>query len=1128
MTKSSINGEHLNSGKDQLNKTLQLVQNKLKNHIVRTSLDKYLSGTRLLSDFEKIINVIFDSIEKLDEDSIKNINDPLNTFLVNTENENKIYLYHVKIIDSINFVIDYAKKRLDFKEENNDSTSSKTLQSKSRNSFIKNIELAETQLINYLLDIGYPRSSIKIDIKLNQSKLQPDIIIKYEETILALIEIKNSKAQRSQDIGQLAIYYFEILKTQTFLPRLFIVYIKDDLQQPYEYNISNQGLTKLQNFPSYLDLVNKFNEKNSVSNIEMEKIDLNEGTGEPAELGALNLFTVGSTGNTIGCYRIGSGWTYHAAPYNLTSDTYSILIEFNNEPSANDKSIADSNIYAYEMLKFGKSGHDLSMKASNILHIWGTNTTAGATWMDSVDNSGASDLLIWNYTPTIHMNADFNSKGHQQSAYLKDAKGRVIGLSLNITSTNSPALQTNIYASFQKDNPHEDDDDSLEINEDINAFAKLIAYKDLQTPLSIGLFGKWGSGKSFFMKKLDQKINMLAKDTKDQAFCNNVVSIEFNAWHYSDTNLWASLVSHIFTKLHEFLEEKNRKEKTIFEELESSKKLISEKENELKKIQTKQKNINTELERINTEKHSNLAKFTKSKAIGIVNRILERDDIKQEISKIKGIVDFTNITDLNELKEAYQNLSTFKSVIKNFSYLLKHEKGFVIFGSFSIVLFCMAFYYLPHVVNILQDLKDNILLPVLGVISSWWLLIKPYINRLTSYTVPMKTLMSEWNLYKKQELEKQSEEEILFLRSQEELELQEIELKKDLYKESIKLLQIEEDIEDIKSGKYLASFIEGRSNSNDYKEHLGLISLVRDDFEKLTTEITKHKVFSDDKQEIVIDRIILYIDDLDRCQPEKVVQVLEAVHLLLAFELFVVVVGVDTRWLQGSLNITHQNFQDNELKITPKQYLEKIFQIPFMVKPMNEDNKKALVEQLLSQDIKLDTEYVIDNADNKGKRDKNVIEQESSHVLEKDDLTFKSSESPKQKKEELTEDIEIEYQNQTKPHVQLRLTAEEVNYITQLADKIGNTPRTIKRFINIYRVIRSHHIINEIISNFSQEYPIIILLLCEVFGDTYEGESFLEVITNEQKSFYDTYKLENMDSYTQLQEFIGRFQFDVD
>jgi hypothetical protein len=53
-----------------------------------------------------------------------------------------------------------------------------------------------------------------------------------------------------------------------------------------------------------------------------------------------------------------------------------------------------------------------------------------------------------------------------------------------------------------------------------------------------------------------------------------------------------------------------------------------------------------------------------------------------------------------------------------------------------------------------------------------------------------------------------------------------------------------------------------------------------------------------------IDRIILYIDDLDRCPPRRVVELLEAVHLLLAVDLFVVVVAVDPRWLLRSLCVS--------------------------------------------------------------------------------------------------------------------------------------------------------------------------------------------------------------------------------
>ncbi len=75
-----------------------------------------------------------------------------------------------------------------------------------------------------------------------------------------------------------------------------------------------------------------------------------------------------------------------------------------------------------------------------------------------------------------------------------------------------------------------------------------------------------------------------------------------------------------------------------------------------------------------------------------------------------------------------------------------------------------------------------------------------------------------------------------------------------------------------------------------------------------------------------IDRIVLYIDDLDRCPEDKVVDVLQAVHLLLAFPLFVVVVGVDSRWLLHSLKRSASVFRDIPLRPMDPAGFERLIQ----------------------------------------------------------------------------------------------------------------------------------------------------------------------------------------------------------
>ena len=162
----------------------------------------------------------------------------------------------------------------------------------------------------------------------------------------------------------------------------------------------------------------------------------------------------------------------------------------------------------------------------------------------------------------------------------------------------------------------------------------------------------------------------------------------------------------------------------------------------------------------------------------------------------------------------------------------------------------------------------------------------------------------------------------------------------------------------------MATFIRQRSQSTDYTKHLGVISRARDDFEQLSILLEKEKHNRVEQTALLprIDRIILYIDDLDRCPEDKVVDVLQAVHLLLAFPLFIVVVGVDSRWLLHSLREHLKVFQNESpdteemskeerthWQSTPLNYLEKIFQIPFTLRPMNPHGFGKMVDDLAGQ-----------------------------------------------------------------------------------------------------------------------------------------------------------------------------------
>lgn len=90
--------------------------------------------------------------------------------------------------------------------------------------------------------------------------------------------------------------------------------------------------------------------------------------------------------------------------------------------------------------------------------------------------------------------------------------------------------------------------DDLGVSTYVAMMATAIAGTDTKLPLSIGLFGEWGSGKSYFMGLLRKQVQELALSGQP-AYCSGILQIGFNAWSYADANLWASLGDEIFREL---------------------------------------------------------------------------------------------------------------------------------------------------------------------------------------------------------------------------------------------------------------------------------------------------------------------------------------------------------------------------------------------------------------------------------------------------------------------------------------------------------------------------------------------------------------------------------------------------
>ncbi len=100
-------------------------------------------------------------------------------------------------------------------------------------------------------------------------------------------------------------------------------------------------------------------------------------------------------------------------------------------------------------------------------------------------------------------------------------------------------------------------------------------------------------------------------------------------------------------------------------------------------------------------------------------------------------------------------------------------------------------------------------------------------------------------------------------------------------------------------------------------------------------------------------RLIVFVDDLDRCLPEKAVQVLEAIKLFLSAPGTVFVLGMDREVIQRGIEAHYRIYGASdgdaprpELPIRGDNYLQKLVQIPFHLPPLSLSSLESFLTQV--------------------------------------------------------------------------------------------------------------------------------------------------------------------------------------
>jgi len=722
-----------------------------------------------------------------------------------------------------------------------------------------------------------------------------------------------------------------------------------------------------------------------------------------------------------------------------------------------------------------------------------------------------------------------NAQPDESAELWRELHGSSLGEVLARVGVSEPnRRRADTVASLDADRASASGPDPLGIQADVSAFARLICLEESKPPLSIGLFGEWGSGKSSFMERLQATITKLTQDQKDarkalaarastdqaQAaastdaasaprFVENVVQIRFNAWHYADANLWASLTAEFFDQLRRGGYEGQRSSDYLA--------LIGKVADRVRSLEASSQQA--ELALTDAERKARAAAEALAdarKKLAASDLALASEQLARTFDAIRS--DKDNADKLKQVgRQIYRDdlgkdLDAFSAAVAEASSLPGKAAliGRIIAGGGLPTALAVLAVVLIAAAGVGWRLGEPTELGVLiqraiawgggafAALASIWQavkLAKPILDGAWAYAKAVETARKDL--------------------------VKEVESKEsDASKADSALKQAREAAAHAKAplarfgegatagapGTILRYFLFEDTDVRDYDRQVGLVSRARRSFEQLdaifaaardgraaaekkqqdeklseveTKALERFEAMKLDQHGLKIpDRIVLYIDDLDRCTHQQVYDVLQAIHLLLAFELFVVVVGVDVRWVEEAVSRQFvpvveslpedasaadrdaaRQRAETERRKRAIDYLEKIFQLPFWLRRLSTEGDKggsygAYVTELLKANLKAPeaatTLFQPEESGRMAASDATASSSEDSAIDEgaAETREFAVAEEP------ASIDLAL---------ATVRLTQGEVDFLA--SPEIGaiafKSPRSVKRMLNVYRIVRA-------------------------------------------------------------------------
>lgn len=151
--------------------------------------------------------------------------------------------------------------------------------------------------------------------------------------------------------------------------------------------------------------------------------------------------------------------------------------------------------------------------------------------------------------------------------------------------------------------------------------------------------------------------------------------------------------------------------------------------------------------------------------------------------------------------------------------------------------------------------------------------------------------------------------------------------------------------------------IKAKANSMSEKQLTELLDLFKSEESKRNEIANFQKEFAKLIEDTKVNHMVVFIDELDRCEPDTILDIFAAMRLFLFAKNTSFVIGADERLIRFAIKTKYKEIPENNLDIG-KEYLEKMIQYPVNIPVLsNEEIEQYIALMLLEKELKNKEEF---------------------------------------------------------------------------------------------------------------------------------------------------------------------------